>query len=155
MEITLTQGAVAVIDDADIALVLPYKWHLVRRCRNLYAATHDPADHKKRILMHRLIMNAPPDKDIDHRDCDGLNNRRSNLRFASPSQNAQNNRRRVNNRSGFKGVNFQSQRNKWQARITVAGKTRSLGLYDTAESAARAYGRAATLLFGEFKNEAA
>jgi len=105
----------------------------------------------KKVLMHRLIMNAQPTEDIDHHDGNGLNNRRRNLRPATVSQNLGNMRRlRSDGSSGFKGVHFVRKLGKWQARIQSQGKRVSLGCFATKELAAQAYDEAAKRIFGEF-----
>jgi hypothetical protein len=90
--------------------------------------------------MHRLIMGAGPGQRIDHRNGDGLDNRRSNLR---PTTNALNqaNRRRIRSKSGFKGVSWDSTKRErpWRAHITVNGRMKFLGAFATPEEAARAY----------------
>ena len=112
------------------------------------------------IMMHKFIMNAPKGMCVDHINHDGLDNRRENLRICTYSQNSQNKRRRVNSRSGYKGV-YQipekyKVRKRFQAYIgdpnTPATNKRNirLGTYLTAEEAARVYDKKAKELFGEF-----
>ncbi|MBV8278501.1 MAG: HNH endonuclease [Verrucomicrobia bacterium] len=100
--------------------------------------------------MHRLIVNAPPGVQVDHVNGDGLDNRRANLRLASATQNAHNRKIRRDNTSGFKGVRFDQSSQRWDARITFQGKRYYLGLFVTAELAARTYDQAARRLFGDF-----
>jgi len=105
-------------------------------------------------LAHRLawlyMTGSWPIGHIDHRDCDGLNNRWANLREATHSQNAGNKARFKNNTSGFKGVTFNKGCQKFQAQIHFNRKLIYLGLYDTPEAAAAAYAAAAKQQFGEF-----
>lgn len=107
---------------------------------------------------HRLIWlyvyGRWPGTDIDHIDGDPQNNRLTNLREATVSQNQANARRRANNTSGFKGVNFHKRGRKWQARIRVNGKSLYLGFFDSREAAHAAYVAAARELFGEFARAA-
>ena len=92
-------------------------------------------------------------KGIDHRDMNGLNNQRSNLRFCTLSQNAMNRRKRENTSSIYKGVYFNNQRGKkWKAQIRINGKQIHLGLFDFEVDAARAYNMKAIELFCEFAN---
>lgn len=87
---------------------------------------------------------------VDHKDGDKLNNHPSNLRAATASENAMNKRKASNNTSGFKGVSFHKHSEKWRARIRYNGKSYSIGYYETAEDAAKAYDITATVLFSEF-----
>jgi hypothetical protein len=89
---------------------------------------------------------------IDHRDGDGTNNRWSNLRSASSTQNLNNARRRCNNSSGFKGVYFNKKEGRYMAQIRTASKRLFLGLFDSAEEAHAAYVSAAKIHHGEFAN---
>lgn len=91
-----------------------------------------------------------PDGIIDHRDGNPLNNRIKNLRPATPVESSINRKTQSNNTSGFKGVYFHKQNQRWQARITIGRKTRSLGLFDTPEEASAAYQSASITVHGDF-----
>ena len=91
-----------------------------------------------------------PTEDIDHIDGDPSNNRISNLRQATDSQNLANARKPVTNTSGRKGVSWHSKGQKWQAHIRIEGKSKYLGLFDDLDAAHAAYASAATLHRGEF-----
>lgn len=101
-----------------------------------------------------------PVHDIDHKDTDRTNNRWSNLRLATRSQNIANARRARDNQSGFKGVSFDKSRNKWKAQIGMGKSakgyygTKLIGRFNTKEEAAEAYRRAAESRFGEFARAA-
>jgi len=151
MEIKLTHGYVALVDDEDFALVEPYTWHTHwDHGKYKYARTMIPGG--KRIFMHVMISAAasgekPEGIMVDHRDGNGFDNRRDNLRYCTRSQNLANQPPR-NSRSLPKGVYKRLDR--FAAMICVNGKTTYIGSYDTPEEAGRAYDRAALEGFGEF-----
>lgn len=150
--IKLTQGKVAIIDNEDYHLIAGYKWAAMK-CRgggNYYARTWSHDKPRKVLLMHRLIFGAQAGQQCDHKDRNGLNNRRQNLRIATPSQNGAN--RKVPNKTGWQGV-YRSNRNlkrRFTARVKVNGKMKHLGYFATAKDAARARDKAAFEAFGEF-----
>jgi hypothetical protein len=98
--------------------------------------------------MHRQLLTPPPGKCIDHANGNGLDNRRANLRFATPAQNAWNTRRKVS-ASGYKGVYF-SKANKFGAAIRCNKKRIHLGCFDSPVDAAKAYDKAAKKYHGQF-----
>lgn len=103
---------------------------------------------------HRIIWKmhygVEPPPIIDHIDGDGLNNRIDNLREATIHQNGWNSKRSSRNKSGFKGVSFNTEKNKWRAAIHVHGKTRLIGYFATPEAAGEAYKKEAAILHGDF-----
>lgn len=144
--IQLTQGRVALVDDGDFDWLNQYRWHAHKSRVAWYAErVITIAPGKTRVIkMHQLIAG----KGVDHRDGNGLNNRRDNLRPATEHQNRGNQGLLHSNSSGFKGVD--RDRRSWRARITIDGKRRHLGNFDTATEAALAYDAAAREVFGEF-----
>jgi hypothetical protein len=148
-EITLSQGKVALVDDEDAALVLERPWFAARgrsgRDDLWYAATKILGET---VFMHQLLM---PGLKIDHRNGDGLDNRRSNLREATRKQNQGNlGKIRRPTTSRYKGVSWHRRGKKWAAQIHANGETRYLGLFTAEEDAAEAYNRAAFAEWGEF-----
>jgi len=109
---------------------------------------------RRRYLAHRLawfyVTGAWPEHQIDHRDGDPRNNALANLRPATPAQNKWNTRRMRNNKSGFKGVCWDAQRQHWRADIRFAGRSYYLGRFDSASAAHTAYVAAANEKFGQF-----
>jgi hypothetical protein len=87
---------------------------------------------------------------VDHKDNNGLNNQKYNLRVCTQWQNLRNSTRRSNNTSGFKGVS--RFRNKWISRIRTDEGRICLGTFNTPEEAAIAYDEAALKYHGEFAN---
>ena len=140
----------ATVDRVDYLLVKNYKWCL------FLSKNKAKSDHKyvqsriegKSIYLHQFLMGSR--SGTDHKDNDGLNNRRSNLRLCTSTQNNCNRKIGKQNSSGFKGVSFYLPTNKWSARIGYKGKERRIGYFDTPEEAAKAYNVEARELHGEF-----
>jgi hypothetical protein len=86
---------------------------------------------------------------LDHKDKDGLNNRIRNLRICSNAQNMGNTSKHVDGSSGYKGVSWHKQAQKWHARIGFDYKSIHIGIFDTAEEAHQAYVAKAKELFGD------
>jgi len=147
-EIPLTQGKVALVDDEDFPFVSRYKWCVAKRGRNFYAVAQIAKGES--VLMHALIMGEKPGCIRDHINGNGLDNRRSNLRFARHAQNMANRSTSKNNKCGFKGVRKHQRCDKFIAEIRKNGKRYYGGLFPTAEDAARAYDALAAKLHGEF-----
>lgn len=148
-EVPLTQGKCAFIDECDVLLVRGFLWSAVRFGRVWYATRS--TNSRGGFLMHKEILGIVGDLDVDHRDRDGLNNRRENLRVATRSQNNANAAKRFRATSSrFKGVYWHRGARKWQAHINAEGERVHLGLYLDEEQAALAYDKAAKELFGEF-----
>jgi AP2 domain. len=155
IEIPLTRGLVARIDDQDYALVSRYKWHAVKPNDTFYAATRITDENGRSIYvyMHRFILGLTHrSEQADHEDGNGLNNTRLNLRPCNNTQNSRNAVRSKRNTSGFKGVTFDKGHGKWRAQIGVNRKVKYLGLFDTPEEAFAARCTAATHFHGEFAN---
>jgi hypothetical protein len=153
--IALTRGYTTLVDDEDAEAVLACgAWHVSVESGGVYAVHTQriPGTRKTlRIRLHRFIMNAPDKFDVDHINGDGLDNRRSNLRLCTDSENQGNARkRRRQTASQYKGVTWHKSAQRWQAQIEVARKTRYLGLFHSELDAARAYDAAAKVVFGEF-----
>ncbi len=150
--IPLTHGQFALVDDDVPPLVDRLSWHAHRSTErgSWYARARfnfrDGGDGRH-VLMHRIIAGAPVGIPVDHRNRNGLDNQRHNLRCVTPHQNAQNSLIR-NGRTGFKGVWPNGKR--FCAIIRPSSGRVYLGQFDTPEEAARAYDSAAIQHFGEF-----
>lgn len=143
----LTKRKEALVDTKDVPLVAQYKWHAAQFGHNWYARTNITLDSGERctITMHTLLMGSRSGHEVDHRDGNGLNNRRLNLRWATRTQNRAN-QRRSSSTSGVKGVYWHSRDKTWQS--AIAGK--HLGYFNSKEEAQSAYAAAAEQLYGEF-----
>lgn len=156
-EIPLTQGKVALVDDADFDAVSQFKWSAV--LFPLYPGGESYIAFRNVMLpngrwsaqsMHVFLMEPPQGLVTDHHNHNTLDNQRSNLRIATRAQNQQNRGAFRNNKCGFKGVYFEKHVGRFRANISANGKRHSLGYHQTAEQAAAAYNEAAVRLHGEF-----
>lgn len=152
-EIPLTGGKVAFVDDEDFPLVSKHKWYASQEGRLTqiwYAKTNIvlPSGKRSIIRMHRLLL--PESNRVDHRDRNGLNNRRSNLRAASRTQNAANSGGHADRRGKYKGVTFDRVNNRWRAQLMRHGKKINIGRFKTEIAAAQAYANAVARTDGEF-----
>jgi hypothetical protein len=145
MEIRLTHGFVAVINDQDIDIVGQHLWRTRKGKYTWYAET----GHRG-VKMHNLIMSPPPGIQVDHINRNGLDNRRANLRLATHQEQMRNRKKFANSSSRYKGVTWHKGSKKWQANIRVDGKLIYLGKYVHEQDAALAYDAAAKHYFGEF-----
>jgi len=154
-EIQLTQGKVALVDDSDYEMLSNYKWFATqnRKSGNWYARTTIMTSTTKcghtSMGMHRMIL-GNDFKLIDHKDGDGLNNQRNNLRGCTYTQNQMNKRISKANKTGYKGVRLEG--NKYTAHYSKNGKSYRLGRFDTAMEAAMAYKDFAVKNYGSFAN---
>lgn len=143
---------VALVDDADFALLSQYRWYIKHDSRTNYAFGYVRGRRRdgKLVKMHRVITDAPDGMDVDHVNGDGLDNRRNNLRICTRSQNIGHSHKTAGCSSDFKGVSWDKGAGRWRAQGKIAYKCIYLGYYDSEEDAARAYNDFAREHFGEF-----
>lgn len=154
-EIPLTKGYVALVDDEDYPALIKFKWYANESKRKnnrivVYAerSTWDGKLKKRyNYSMHRDLIKTP--LQVDHKDGNGLNNQRNNLRPATRAQ-QQANSISTKGTSKYKGVIWHSQCKKWVARIKYNFKTIYIGIFNQEADAAQAYNFKAEELFGEF-----
>lgn len=147
-KIKLTQGKYALVDDADFKWLNQWKWSLNSSGRSLFYAARSL--NGKGIKMHRVIMNAPREKQVDHINGNGLNNQRKNLRLCTKLENSKNRRININNTSGYKGIIWYKKYNKWNVQISINGKRKNLGYFIKIKDAIKIYKNASNKYFGKF-----
>jgi len=151
--VPLTQGFTAIIDIDDYAEISKFNWHFQESGGVGYAArqaTVDERPTKQRqfIWMHHVIIGKHETMVVDHINGNGVDNRKSNLRHATCSQNQLNRKITSVGKSGFRGVYPHD--GKWQSRLKINGKSHHLGTFETVELAAKAYISASIEMAGEY-----
>jgi hypothetical protein len=158
-EIPLSKGLVALVDEDDYERASTYKWHAIKRGRLHHAMRSvKRGGVRSTVYLHRWLMDAPTGIEVDHRNGDGLDNRRENLRLATHAKNAVNHRRRGSSKSSaFHGVCWHTWSQRWRVVICAGPKTSRgtakqiyVGVFRDETDAARAYDRAALIHHGEF-----
>lgn len=157
IEIPVTPGMRALVDAKDAPSVAGFKWYASRKRHTTYAqrtrAAGEPPGPKT-ISMHRQILCPPSGVHVDHVNGDGLDNRRENLRPATPSQNGANNMNYPIGPSGYRGVRraYTGRRKPggWRAAAKVDGRTVHIGSFANPEDAARAYDAFVLAHHGQF-----
>ena len=156
--IEITKGLFVIVDRKNFDWLNQYAWMAwtpKESPRLTYAVRKGHVDEGRsgntKILMHREIVGAKGKDQVDHEDCNGLNNTEENLRWATHSQNLGNPRKRATKTSSkFKGVTWQKSTNKWQASVQYLGKRFYVGWFKNELDAAKAYNKKAIELFGEY-----
>jgi len=153
IEIKLTKGFTAIIDDCDADLT-DRPWHTSMGEKGYAARSkYIRSGYYAKIFLHRVILERKigrklePKEFCDHINGDHFDNRRDNLRIATHSQNLQNSKSQ-NPKSGYRGVFAKGE--KWEAAITINGKPVHIGTFKTAEEAHKAYREKSIELRGEF-----
>lgn len=151
--IDLTQGYRTIVDDDMYKYLNQWKWCYARgyAMRRVYIKGSGRKENKGYgIYLHNLVLIPSEGKIIDHISRDSLDNRRCNLRECTKKENSRNASLDKNNTSGYKGVSWRKDSNKWRARIRVDNKLIMLGNFKDKKDAAKAYNEAAKKYFGEY-----
>lgn len=141
-------GKHALVDNSDYHWLTHFRWNeFVQKSKlgQSYACT-TLSGHT--ILMHKMILTNA--KYVDHKDCNGLNNQRSNLRSCSGTLNGANSRKRLGTSSKYKGVYWHKTTGRWRAVVSCEHKQYHLGTFRDEKPAALAYDTAAIRLFGQY-----
>lgn len=142
MAVIKASGVDVLVDDSDLAKISKHKWWLTKAGYVYTQTCHKTV--RTTIMLHRYLTDVPKGMEVDHINHNKLDNRLSNLRICTRSQNNAN----MRPRTGYKGVRFT--RNGWQAETKIDGKYVYIGRYKTAEEAAHAYNIKAKELFGGY-----
>jgi hypothetical protein len=147
-QIPLSYGKFALVDDGDFDWLDQWRWS-VTNPGNSGKSYAERRVGGGRTLMHRLIMDAPKGLVVDHINGDGLDNRRSNLRICTRTENLFNHKLSKRSTTGYMGVALDNGR-RYVAHLQVNGQKKRIGWFKTAEEAARARDAAAKIYYGEF-----
>jgi hypothetical protein len=133
------------IDNEDWKEVKKHKWSInnpSKRAKYVRSSKH--------ILLHRYIMNASKDKEVDHINGNPLDNRKQNLRICNKNENSKNRKVNINSSSGYRGVYWDMESNKWAVAISFNKKRIKIGRFKRKTDAALIYNEVALKYHGEF-----
>ena len=142
--IPLSRGKVALVSPEDYDRLARHEWYCGNRGYAM-RSKNMPDDSRKTVSMHREILGARLDQEVDHINRNRLDNRRENLRFIGRSANLHN--RGAYGSSGVAGVSWDKRKGKWRAEIGRNGKRAWLGYHDTKADAERAFQLASSKVY--------
>lgn len=140
-----------IVDDEDFEKLSQFRWNLTGGGRghgNYVARRND----RTPVYMHREILNAPKGMEVDHINGNRTDNRKSNLRLCTSTQNNWNMRLRKDNTTGYKGLRWRADVKSWRVNVKKDGKEIQVGYFKDKKEAIRARDTAAKELYGEFYN---
>lgn len=151
-EIKLNKNYICLVDDCDFDSVNLYKWTALKFRNTIYAGRCVYENKKRKLIfMHRYILGVTTSKIfVDHKDHNGLNNQRWNIRTCTNSENQKNKKSRGT--SKYLGVSYDNNRNKWVSQININGKTKGLGRFINEIDAAKKYDEHAKIYHLDFAN---
>lgn len=137
---------ICTFDEEYFTEIFEYSWRVAIKKNEIYVRSRDKATGEN-LLLHRLITKCPKGLLVDHKDGNGLNNLRENLRICTSYENQRN---RITRIVKYKGVHFHKRDKRFQANIKVKNKSIHLGYYKEEIEAVKAYNEAALTYHGEF-----
>lgn len=149
--IELSKGQKAIVDDEDFDWLSRWNWYAHNPMGKFYALrTIGGYKDRKALFMHRLIIGAKKGQDVDHKNGNGLDNRKENLRIATRAQNQANKSGNKNSTSKYRGISWNSRVKKWVAQIVCRGKHYHLGYFKKELEAVDVWNKKAKKIYGEF-----
>ncbi len=152
-----TNGGSILVDDVDYDYLSQWSWSVTNghAMRSQYDATlkRSPTISMADVVAERAGIFHPDQ--LDHKNQNGLDNQRHNLRAATKSQNMMNRGLQSNNTSGYPGVDFNQAKQRWRGRVKKDGRVIWQGFFNSAEDAGRKVAEKRIQFFGEFANEQA
>lgn len=152
-KIRLTNGKYTLVDDEDFEYLNKWNWYADEIGNTTYVKRKQKIEGKVlTFYMHRVIMNPRKGKLVDHKNRNGLDNQKHNLRECNKGQNQINQRSQKNSSSKYLGVHWDKSRGKWSANCCKDYKHNHCGRFNSEIDAAKAYNKKALELHGEFAN---
>lgn len=153
-EIILNKNKVAFVDDDLFDELNKFKWRADKQHNTFYAARTIVVNGKNKVIyMHRIILNLTDSNVfVDHKNRNGLDNQKENIRTCTNSENQKNMAHREGCSSIYKGVSFHKRCKKWQSQIIINGKSKHLGYFEIEIEAAKKYNDYAMIHYREFAN---
>ena len=149
--IKLTRNKWAIIDKINYPIVKDYRWCAIIKKHTCYARTVTSSGcSRKDLRMHNLLLKHGIGKEVDHINHNGLDNRLSNLRQATHSQQSINQRIRRNHPTGFKGISLQMPRCRWRVKIQIGGKSKHMGNFICLRKAIEKRDEVYARVYGDF-----
>lgn len=150
-KLNLSKNKQAIIDDEDFIVLSKFIWTYEKSGRSEYASRFiGTPPNRKKIYLHRQILGAKTGQCVDHKNGDGLDNRRTNLRISTKAQNQMNQRKQKNRSSKYIGVSFDKSRNKWVSYYSINKKRFVIGRFENEIDAALARDEKVKKEFKEF-----
>lgn len=155
-QVPLSRGLFALVDDEDFERVMQHNWFIALKPNGMMYAVRELNQNKgaRRSIqrMHRFVLSlSGPLPIVDHRNHNGLDNQKRNLRRCTQQNNVRNRRKgSAKKTSKFKGVCWSKANKKWRANIRFDNKQVHIGLYQSEKDAALAYNAAANKYYGDF-----